>query len=117
MKDIHIKYLENNENIDYYFITFNEDMIVDVEINNNIIYIKGEENIIPDILSRRSDYGTDKNKKESGILLEKGLFVNSVLVNKELSVEALQDFGDLLDPAFSDSEEIGIVSNPENTTG
>lgn len=91
MKDIHIKYLENNENnenIDYYFITFNEDMIVDVEINNNIIYIKGEENYL-NILEKTIvalDYLINIKKKEYDFIIRTNV---STLFNYKLLIEYL----------------------------
>ena len=43
MKNIQMKYVNNNEHIDYYFITFKTFMSKNVEIINNIIYVKGVE--------------------------------------------------------------------------
>lgn len=43
MKEIQLKYINSSQVIDYYFVTFDENISENVLIKENIIYVKGKE--------------------------------------------------------------------------
>jgi hypothetical protein len=66
MMNLQKKYIHNFNNVDSYFIQMRENQISDIEIEDDIIFVKGEENFLTILYKtiKSIEYLFEKKKKK-----------------------------------------------------
>jgi hypothetical protein len=88
MKEIQLSYINTNENIEYYFIVFDENISEKVILRDNFIYVKGFENCM-NILEKTIialDYLINNMNKKYDFIIRTNV---STLFNYKLLIEYL----------------------------